>query len=117
MNAKPYHRDVTVTTIYVLSHTNLCLCFFYACAFYSYNFLFSFDSWPCILNDDKSSITRLNIFSMAVHVFCNFFLKICPLFGQVLITCLKYSRASFSPSSYSEKIRWGQGCDGAFLRK
>ena len=35
--------------------------------------------------------------------------KICPLFGQILITCLKCSRASFLPSSYSEKMRWGRG--------
>ena len=35
--------------------------------------------------------------------------KICPLFGQILIPCLKCSRASFLPSSYSEKMRWGRG--------
>ena len=46
-------------------------------------------------------------FSIAVHVFRNLFLKICSLFGQILITCLKYSRASFSPSSYSEKMALG----------
>ena len=34
--------------------------------------------------------------------------KICPLFGQILITCLKCSRASFSPSCYSEKVRWDE---------
>ena len=32
-----------------------------------------------------------------------------PLFEQILITCLKCSRASFSPSSYSEKMRWERG--------
>ena len=37
--------------------------------------------------------------------------KICPLCGKILITFLKCSRASFSPSSYSEKIRWGRGCE------
>ena len=30
-----------------------------------------------------------DIFSIAAHVFRNLFLKICPLFGQVLIMCLK----------------------------
>ena len=50
------------------------------------------------------------IFSIAVHVFRNLFLKICPLFGQILIACLKCLRASFSPSSYSKKMRWGRGC-------
>ena len=48
-------------------------------------------------------------FSNAVHIFRNLFWKICPLFGKILITCLKCSRASFSPSSYSEKMRWGRG--------
>ena len=35
------------------------------------------------------------VFHMAVYVFCNLFWKICPLFGQVLITCLKCSRLLF----------------------
>ena len=48
---------------------------------------------------------------MVVHVFRNLFWKICPLFGQILITCLKCSRLSFSPSSYSEKKRWSRGCE------
>ena len=50
-----------------------------------------------------------DVFSIASHVFRNLFLKMCPLFGQIWITCLKCSRASFSPSSYSEKMRWGRG--------
>ena len=33
--------------------------------------------------------------------------KICPLYKQILITC---SRASFSLSSYSKKMRWREGC-------
>ena len=36
--------------------------------------------------------------------------KICPLFWQILITGLKCSRVSFSPSSYNEKMRWRRGC-------
>ena len=51
-----------------------------------------------------------DFFSIAVHVFRNLFLKICPLFGQTLITCLKCSRASFSPSSCSGKMHWRWGC-------
>ena len=35
--------------------------------------------------------------------------KIYPLFGQILITCVKCSRPSFSPSSYNKKMRWGRG--------
>ena len=38
----------------------------------------------------------------------------CPRFGQILITRLKCSRASFSSSSYSEKMRWERAC---LLRK
>ena len=33
--------------------------------------------------------------------------KICPLYQQILSTC---SRASFSLSSYSKKMRWREGC-------
>ena len=51
-----------------------------------------------------------DVFSITVHAFRNLFLKIYPLFGQTLITYLKCSRASFLPSSYSEKMRWGRGC-------
>ena len=32
-----------------------------------------------------------------------------PSIGQTLIMCLKCSRASFLPSSYSEKMCWGRG--------
>ena len=38
---------------------------------------------------------------MAVYIFRNIFWKLCPLFGKILIACLKCSRASFSPSFYS----------------
>ena len=74
-------------------------------------FLLCFYSWPYILNNDKFSIIRFNIFSRTVHAFCNLFWKIFRLFGQILITCLKCSRASSSPSYYSEKMRWGRGIE------
>ena len=51
----------------------------------------------------------VNNCSTIVRVFRNLFWKIWPLFGQILITCLKCSRASFSPSFYSEKMHWGRG--------
>ena len=35
--------------------------------------------------------------------------KICSLFGQIWIMYLKCSRASFSLSSYSKKMRWRRG--------
>ena len=72
-------------------------------------FLFCFCPWPYILNVTLFSKNFVNIFSIALHVFSNSFWKICPLFGQILITCLKCFRASFSLSSYSEKMRWGRG--------
>ena len=52
----------------------------------------------------------VDVFSIAAQVFSNLFLKTCPPFRQNLITCLKCSRASFSLSSYSEKMRLGRGC-------
>ena len=51
----------------------------------------------------------VDVFSIAAQVFSNSFLKICPLFGQILITCLKCFMASFSLSSYSKKMHWGRG--------
>ena len=59
--------------------------------------------WPYTLDIQTSSRERVNIFSIAFHVFRNLFGKICPLFGQILITCLKRPRASFSPFSYRKK--------------
>ena len=49
-----------------------------------------------------------DVFSIAVHVFCNIFLKICPLFGKILMICFKSSWTSFLPFSYWEKMRWEQ---------
>ena len=55
------------------------------------------------------SNSLINIFSIVIHIFRNLSWKICPLFGQILIMCLKCSSTSFSSSSYSEKMRWGEG--------
>ena len=44
------------------------------------------------------------IFSMSVHVFRNLFWKLYPLFGQILITRFKFSRAFFLLFFYSKKI-------------
>ena len=60
----------------------------------------------------KHSRDPVDVFSIAAHVFPNLFIKIWPLFGQILITCLKCSRASFSISSCSEKMHWGGGWNG-----
>ena len=60
------------------------------------------------------TLTRdpVDVFSIAAHVFINLFIKIWPLFGQILITCLKCSRDSFSISSFSEKMHWGRKWNG-----
>ena len=72
-------------------------------------FLLWFYPWSYLRNVYASSC-KSALFSHAVHVFRNLFWKICPLFGQILITCLKCSRASFSPPSiFREKMRWGRG--------
>ena len=59
----------------------------------------------------KFMAVKLLMFSVvAGHVFLNLFLKICPLFGQILITCMKCSRVSFSSSCYNEKMHCRQVC-------
>ena len=74
---------------------------------------------PYILNVltkyDESAV----IFSNAVHIFRTLIWKTCPLFGQIVITCLKCSRTSFSLLSYCEKMCWGQEgiCVGVQLWK
>ena len=57
----------------------------------------------------RKKVYLLNYFSIAAHVFPNLFIKICPLFGQILITCLNCFTTSFSLSRYTEKMRWGRG--------
>ena len=58
-------------------------------------FFFCFYPWPYILNILISSRKTADVFSMAVHLFNYLFWKMCPQFLQILITCLKCSRASF----------------------
>ena len=72
--------------------------------------LYCYSPWLYILNVLTQSHDNADLFSNAVQVFRNLFWKMCPLFGQILITCLKCSRAFFAPSCYSEKMRWGQRC-------
>ena len=70
-----------------------------------------FYPWTYILNVKISSRESANIFSVSVYVFRDLFWQICPLFVQVLIKCLKCSRASSSLSSYSKKLRCERGWD------
>lgn len=51
-----------------------------------------FNPWHYMLNVSTSATKTVNIFSIVVHKFPNYFEK-CPLFGQILIAYLKYSRA------------------------
>ena len=76
-------------------------------------FLFCFYLWPYILYVKLFSRESADAFNITAHVFYSLFLRICPLFGQTLITCVKCSRASFSHSSCSEKMHWGRGCSSA----
>ena len=72
-------------------------------------FYFCFYPWPYLYTKRVNLLPETaSAFSIAVQVFRNSFLKICPLFGQILITCMKCSRASFSPSFCSEKMRWDE---------
>ena len=89
---------------WMLTHTNGILS--YLCPYKVMLIILSaycFYTWPYVLNVPTLNSKGLNIFCMAVHIFRNLFWKICPLFGKILISCLKCSRASFSPSSCSKK--------------
>ena len=76
----------------------------YLC-FFSLIYLFCFYPWPYTLIYQTVVCSTANIFSIVFQVFRNSFWQICPLFGQILITHLKYSKDSFSPSSYSKKMQ------------
>ena len=52
----------------------------------------------------KTATLKSHIFSIASHVFLNFFQQICPLFGKILTSYLKCSRISFLLSCYSQEI-------------
>ena len=71
--------------------TNLCLYLLYHFLLICSHMLLFCYPWSYIL--DASNF--VNIFSIATHVFHNLFWKICPILGQILITCLKFSRAFF----------------------
>ena len=69
-----------------------------------YVFYLVFICGPYILRVQTDSLESVNIFSIVAHVFRNLFWKICPLFGKILITCLKSCKAT-----YSKKMHWGEG--------
>ena len=97
VNASPYQRDIIVAS-YVFAYTTTHVRYRFLLCFY---FVFTL-----VLT---SGHTPADVFSIVVQIFRRLFWKICPLFGQILIKCLKCSRALFSPSSCSEKMRWGRG--------
>ena len=69
-------------------------------------FLFCFYPQTYILNISWTYIPNISLFSSKlVNIFV---LKNCPLFAQILITCLKCSRVSFLASPYNEKMSWGE---------
>ena len=73
-------------------------------------FLSCFYPWQYILNVQTASRKRVHIFIIVGPVFPNLFWKICSLFGQIFITCLKCSKCSFWPSPYSKKMCWVWVC-------
>ena len=112
MNTNPYQKDIIVS-LPIQTYTD-CIAYI---AFSSYFFML-FYPWPYILSMCTSSSKIVNIFTTAVHVTCNVFWKICHLFAQLLITSLKCSRASFSPSSCNKKMHLGQDLElVCFLRR
>ena len=60
------------------------------------------------LHPNLSKNKPVDNLSISGHVLRNLFRKICSLFRQILITFLKCSRASFSLSSFSKKMRWDE---------
>lgn len=71
--------------------------------------LLLFCSCPCpyVLSVVSISCLRVNILSSVVHVFHNFYWKICLLFGQILFTCLNFSPALCLLFSYYKKdVLW-----------
>ena len=94
MTASAYHQ----------SDTTLCLCS-NKTNLHWYRFLIICFYYNFILALAKTAY----VFSIIAYVFRNLFWKTCPLFRQILITCLKCSRASSSPVTYSEKMCWVRG--------
>ena len=95
MNASAYHQsDITLCLCSKKTnlhwHRFLLICFYYV----------------FILVLAKTAY----VFSIVSYVFRNLFWKICPLLGQILITCLNGSRASSSLCSYGGKICWVRSC-------
>lgn len=66
-------------------------------------FLSCFHSWRYILSLQMFSQKSVSMFIIVVHVFRNLIWKICTPFGQISITCLKCSKAT-----YSKEMHWIQ---------
>ena len=109
MNSNPYQGDRYMSLLVCHYETPNYTSGWYRFLRFACMRLLCFYRWPNLLNLKTVSREPDYVFRNTVHVFANLFLKIRPLFGQILITCLKCSRAFFSLSSYSEKMRWGRG--------
>ena len=99
INANMYQRDMIKCLFSIVTHAN-------SMSLFAHMFWFCFHSWLYILNERIFSGTSVSMSSMTTHVLHNLFWKIRPLFGQILITCLKCSRASFLLSFYCRKMHW-----------
>ena len=81
MNAIPYYRNMYDYIPFV--------CYLYKLTLLSFSFhmfLHCFSPWPYLPNVWTCIRKNADNFSIAINVFCNLFWKICPLFGQILIT-------------------------------
>ena len=99
INANIYQRDMIKCLFSIVTHAS-------SMSLFTHMFWFYFYSWFYILSEQIFSGTSVSMSSVTTHVLHNSFWKIRPLFGQILITCLKCSRASFLPSFYCRKMRW-----------
>ena len=85
----------------------LCLCKLMLISFYSHIFLL-FYHWPTYLTLGHVALKVL-VFLVSLSTCSVIYSENMRSIGQTLIMCLKCSRASFLPSSYSEKMCLGRG--------
>ena len=104
MNASSYQKDLIKW-----------LCSAYACIALFSNIFYSVIILGSTYETSRHLEVKIMIFSVSpltYSVICSE--KVCHIFEQILITCLKCSKASFSPSSHSKKMRWRRGSSCAF---
>ena len=106
LNHLPYSNLYNIKPIqcfYLYKLMLSCIAFF-SCIFTC------FYPW-CYLLNVRASSTNFLLFSVLLSIYSVIYSKKYALYlGKFSVTCLKCSRASFSPSFYSKKMRRGRGC-------